>query len=353
MEFKARYELIGLFSLAVMAGLFAFVYWLNNVGGFGERADYRVRFPEPVSGLAVGGGVYFNGIKVGEVTRLAFDPAAPSLLEAGIAISDAVPVRADTKVGISHQGLTGVADVMLSGGAPDAAPLAAADGQPPLLVADPAATRSWTASAGRLLGRFDDLLGRNSDRFDGILAGLERMTGGAGDKSPGAVYDLPAPGASVATPQPPAFQLAVAEPTVPLAFNTDKIQQQASPGAVRPIDDARFADNLPNIFQARLIQGFENAGYLAAVLRPADAADPDYRLLIDIRRFHLATDGAPRAVVAFVAKLLDREGKVVAAQPFEAQAAAAATDAPAAAAALGAAFGEAASRLIEWTGKAF
>jgi phospholipid/cholesterol/gamma-HCH transport system substrate-binding protein len=351
MEFKARYEVIGLFSLAVIAGLFAFVYWLNNVGGFGQRADYRVRFSEPVSGLAVGGGVYFNGIKVGEITRLTLDPEAPSRLEARIAVAATTPVRADTTVGISHEGLTGVADIMLTGGKPDAAPLGTEANQPALLVADPAATRSWSESAGRLLSKFDDFIGKNSERLDGILAGIERMTGGAGDKNAGTVYDLPAP-AGFATPaKPPAFQLVVAEPTVPLAFNTDKLQQQAGDGAEAPLDNARLADNLPNIFQARLIQGFENAGYLNAVLRPADATDPDYRLIVDIRRFYLLTGGTPRADIAFVAKLLDRDGKVVAAQPFEAQADAASLEPPAAAAALGAAFSDAATRLIEWTGK--
>ena len=51
METRARYALIGVFMLAVIAASFAFVYWLENKGGFGERAYYRLRFENSVSGL--------------------------------------------------------------------------------------------------------------------------------------------------------------------------------------------------------------------------------------------------------------------------------------------------------------
>ena len=54
METRARYALIGAFMLAVIAASFAFVYWLENKGGFGERAYYRVRFENSVSGLQAG-----------------------------------------------------------------------------------------------------------------------------------------------------------------------------------------------------------------------------------------------------------------------------------------------------------
>ena len=50
-------------------------------------------------------------MRVGEVTKLALDRATP--------------VRADTKVALAFQGLTGLADVSLVGGAPDAAPVVA------------------------------------------------------------------------------------------------------------------------------------------------------------------------------------------------------------------------------------
>ena len=49
METRARYALIGAFMLAVIAASFAFVYWLENKGGFGQRAYYQLRFDSSVS----------------------------------------------------------------------------------------------------------------------------------------------------------------------------------------------------------------------------------------------------------------------------------------------------------------
>ncbi len=50
-ETRARYALNGAFMLAVIAASFAFVYWLENKGGFGQRAYYQLRFDSSVSGL--------------------------------------------------------------------------------------------------------------------------------------------------------------------------------------------------------------------------------------------------------------------------------------------------------------
>ena len=47
METRARYALIGLFMLVVIAASFAFVYWLETKGGFGQRESYNVRFEGP------------------------------------------------------------------------------------------------------------------------------------------------------------------------------------------------------------------------------------------------------------------------------------------------------------------
>ena len=86
METRARYTLIGAFMLAVIAASFAFVYWLENQGGFGERTSYRLRFDSSVSGLQSGSAVLFNGIRVGEVTGLGLDPDHPDQVIAAIGV---------------------------------------------------------------------------------------------------------------------------------------------------------------------------------------------------------------------------------------------------------------------------
>ena len=79
METKASYIVTGAFTLAVIAGVFGFLYWVQNgAGGGGERSVYRVVFAGSVSGLRPGAAVLFDGMRVGEVTKLALDPARPA-----------------------------------------------------------------------------------------------------------------------------------------------------------------------------------------------------------------------------------------------------------------------------------
>jgi phospholipid/cholesterol/gamma-HCH transport system substrate-binding protein len=206
METRANYVVIGLFTLAVIAGAFGFVYWFSRTGDGGERAAYRVVFDGAVSGLRTGGWVLFNGIKVGEVSDLRLNPQNPRQVMATINVDKSVPMRTDTRVGLDFQGLTGIASISVKGGSPDAPPLAGENGQPATLIADPSATQDVTATirdvaanAGALVRRFDEILGenrdskkttlgnlesfsatlaRNSERLDRIMAGLENFTGG-------------------------------------------------------------------------------------------------------------------------------------------------------------------------------
>ncbi len=104
METRARYALIGLFMLAVIAASFGFVYWLENKGGFGQRDYYRLRFESSVSGLLAGSAVLFNGIRVGEVTGLTLDPAHPEDVLVTIGVVHNTPVRSDTQVGLESAG---------------------------------------------------------------------------------------------------------------------------------------------------------------------------------------------------------------------------------------------------------
>jgi phospholipid/cholesterol/gamma-HCH transport system substrate-binding protein len=312
-----------------------------------DRATYRIRFESSVSGLLSGAAVLFNGIKVGEVTRIKFDPKKPEDLLATISVAKSAPIRTDTVAGVEYQGLTGAANILLSGGTPGAEPPSTADGKVPELTADPTASRSWMQNAGRVLGRLDEMLGRNSGRFDSIIAGLERMTGGD-DKEEAVIFDLPLPAAST-PPTIPAWHLVVSEPSVLLSMNTDKILGLTAENTLSPIAGGRWADNLPNLIQGKVVQRFENAGYTDHVLRPADAPDPEYRLVLDIRTFGLSLINDPEARIDFVARILNRDGAVVISRQFSATEPASGKDAAAAASALGNAFERVSNELLQWT----
>lgn len=368
MEIRARYLLIGLFVLAAAAATVGFIYWLSNTGGLGERTAYSVRFDGPVAGLMRGSEVHFNGIKVGEVTGLGLVADSPESVMATIAVDRTVPIRADTRVGLDFRGLTGTATVALTGGSMEAPEVASVDGALPLLVADPAALKDMTQSARDVLASIDAILAenrealrdaiadfsvfsaalaRNADRIDGLLAALERFAGG-GSETPTVNFDLSIP--DVPAPADyPIGQLAVVEPTTVVAFDTQRIMIEADGGDVAAFPDTRWADSLPLLFQSRFIQSFENAGYLRVANDLAGIAG-DYQLLLDLRRFRIATAAEPSAEVAFSAKLVDSGGTVVAARLFEmSRPAESIEEAAAAAAALDAVFGEASTELVVWS----
>jgi phospholipid/cholesterol/gamma-HCH transport system substrate-binding protein len=197
METKANYVVTGLFTLAVIVGAFGFVFWFQEASGGGRGAAYRVVFNGSVAGLSTGASVTFNGIHVGEVADLTLDAKDPRKVVAVLTLDHAVPVRADTKAGLAFQGLTGLAEVALTGGSPNAAPLRGEPGEPPTLYAD--ATPDPTQEARDVLARIDTLvsqneealhvslknietvtntLAANSQRLDTIMAGLQKLTGG-------------------------------------------------------------------------------------------------------------------------------------------------------------------------------
>ena len=371
METRARYALIGLFILAVIATTFGFVYWLENKGGFAERETYQIKFQGSVSGLLIGSAVLFNGIRVGEVTGLGLNADAPQDVIATIAVARGTPIRSDTVVNIETQGLTGGAAVALKGGSASS-PLAAGEGgAPALLIAAPQAGQDWTQAARDAFQRVDDILqqnsellhsaiknidtfadalARNSDKVDGILAGLERMTGGSSSPAQQPIYDLAAATGFPAPPEKtPDWLLVVPEPTTLMGFNVDKILLQPAEGESVPVADARWGDNLPILFQARLIESFENAGYARSVSRTRDGVASDFQLLIDIRSFQISTASEPTAEIDFIAKLVDKDGRIINASTFQGTAPVSGTDAPAYVKALDEVFAKLMTELVGWT----
>src|SRR6202171_3517530 len=193
METRAPFVVVGAFVLAAIAAVFGFVYWLQNTSGLGPRKTYHVQFDGSVPGLLVGAGVLFNGIRVGEVTDLRLAPDSPRRVNATISVASTTPVRSDTKVGLEFQGLTGVPVIALEGGT-----LLVNSAEVSTLIAEPGAGEGMTQAARSALRRVDSVLAdnaeplkntianlqifseglaRNTGKLDGIVAGLEKMTG--------------------------------------------------------------------------------------------------------------------------------------------------------------------------------
>jgi phospholipid/cholesterol/gamma-HCH transport system substrate-binding protein len=363
METRAPYVVVGAFVLVAIAAVFGFVYWLQNTGGLGPRTNYRVQFEGSVPGLLVGAAVLFNGIRVGEVTELGLTPDNPRGVKATISVASTSPVRADTKVGLEFQGLTGVPVIALEGGMQ-----VAKSGEVPTLVAEPGAGQGMTQAARDALRKVDSVLTENSDalkdtignfkvfseglarntgKLDGIVAGLERMTGVTAPP-PKITYDLralqnPGPVSKVIN-----VQWAIPEPTAVAMLETQRFlfsPAQEYPGFA----EAMWADALPKLIQARLIESFENYDIAHAPLRMADVGQTEFQLLIDVRRFRIAIESGPVAEIGLSARIVDKNGKVVSSRLFEESEKFATVSPPEAVAAFSEAFGRMAKSMIAWT----
>jgi phospholipid/cholesterol/gamma-HCH transport system substrate-binding protein len=183
METRANYVITGSFTLAVVIAVFGFIFWFQHHTGGGARTAYRIVFDGSVAGLQPGAAVNFNGIRVGEVAGLTLDTHDPRKVLATISVDHDAPVRADTKVGLEFQGLTGLATVALTGGAADAATLVASNGEPPTLHADPELSADVTKQARDVLTRIDGLVGDNELALRSSLRNIETVTATLADNS--------------------------------------------------------------------------------------------------------------------------------------------------------------------------
>ena len=363
METRAPFVVVGAFVLAAIAAVFGFVYWLHNTGGLGPRATYHVQFDGSVPGLLVGAGVLFNGIRVGEVTDLGLAPDNPRRVNATISVAATTPVRADTRVGLEFQGLTGVPVISLEGGK-----LIMNSGEVQTLIAEPGAGQSMTQAARDALRKVDSVLSENSEplkdtianlkvfseglarntgKLDGIVAGLEKMTGG-GTPAQKITYDLRAPQHPGPASKAVKGQLAIPEPTAVAMLETQRMLFSPAKDFAG-FADFLWADSIPKLLQARLIDSFENYDIAHAPLRAADVGQADFQLLIDVRRFQLAVESAPAVEIELSARLVDKSGKVIASRLFEESEKFEKVEPAAAVAAFNAAFGRIAKDMIAWT----
>ncbi len=134
MKVRASNLMIGTTTLAVIAAAFVGLLAVRKFHSIAQRSPLRIVFEGSASGLHNGGSVNFDGVQVGEIRSLKLDN--PRKIVAFVMVDNSAPIRKDTVVGLEFQGLTGVAAISLTGGAPAAPPVPLdADGIP-ILTAD-------------------------------------------------------------------------------------------------------------------------------------------------------------------------------------------------------------------------
>lgn len=167
MERHANYALVGLLTTALIIGGLVFAVWLGNFRPGKDLDEYRIIFPGPLRGVAVGGEVQFNGIKVGEVKSVRLLPRDTSKIEVDVEVSGTTPVRVDSLASTEMQGISGVNAILISAGTPTRPLLEdVSKDDPPVIRAKPNALASLLDGGGKVVESANETL----DRLNRLLS---------------------------------------------------------------------------------------------------------------------------------------------------------------------------------------
>jgi phospholipid/cholesterol/gamma-HCH transport system substrate-binding protein len=185
METRAHHLVIGSFAVGITLALVLFLLWIGKVQLNREFQNYDLVFKGSVAGLSVAADVLYNGIKVGEVTSIDLDPDNPDNVKVRIRVRKDTPVKQDSVASLDSQGLTGVANILISGGTEQAGPLTAQAGQAyPTIPTKKSAFQELFAGTPELINRGNKLLERaaeflsddNQKIFADTLNDVHRLT---------------------------------------------------------------------------------------------------------------------------------------------------------------------------------
>jgi len=185
METKANYVAVGAFVLVCVVGLVVTILWLAGAQYSQEYAYFQTYFKGPVTGLGKGTLTRYNGIEVGRITDLEFDPADPQRVLVTLQVRPGLNIREDSEASIESQGLTGGSYVEISGGTAKSPLLTVREGQRyPIIRSMQSTLQQLEQSAPEVVAklnvsvsRLNDMLSdENRRNIASILANLNETT---------------------------------------------------------------------------------------------------------------------------------------------------------------------------------
>jgi phospholipid/cholesterol/gamma-HCH transport system substrate-binding protein len=197
---------VGAFVLICVVGLVVTILWLAGAQYSQEYSYYQTYFKGPVTGLGKGTVTRYNGIDVGRVTDLKFNPNDPQSVIVTMQVQPNLNIRQDSQASIESQGLTGGTYVEISGGTAKSPILTAKEGQEyPIIRAKQSTLQQLEQSAPEVVAklniavtRLNDVLSdKNRKSLSDVLANLDETTSAIAKRS--ADIDATIQNASVAT----------------------------------------------------------------------------------------------------------------------------------------------------------
>ena len=156
-----RNFVVGIFVTFALGAMVVLTLWLSGRQGNEATSTYSMFFERDVSGLMLGGPVFYLGVEVGNVTRTQIIAGDPMSVRVDIEVLDSTPVDTGTWASLLYQGITGLAAVL--------------------------------ANAPVIMQRLDDLLeraslvlgGENRELITETLSNLEAVTDSLTDEAEG------------------------------------------------------------------------------------------------------------------------------------------------------------------------
>ena len=105
---------VGLFVAIALTAFVSATIWLTGRQGSEPTVNYSMFFEKDVSGLMLGGPVYYLGVEVGTVTAMTIISGDPMRVRVDARVLKSAPVDEGTYASLALQGITGVAVIKLN-----------------------------------------------------------------------------------------------------------------------------------------------------------------------------------------------------------------------------------------------
>ena len=150
---------VGLFVSVALLTLATFALWLAGTKGNEPMAGYSLLFERDISGLSLGGPVYFMGVAVGQVASMELKAGNPVKVKVDIQVLASTPVDSGTYASLVAQGITGVNVINIAAVPGQHAPLPPTeDGNLPIIPVRETGLSAMLAQAPVTVAKLNDVL---------------------------------------------------------------------------------------------------------------------------------------------------------------------------------------------------
>lgn len=185
MDSNVNYTIVGGFIIILLTAIGLGVMWLSSGFALEHYTMYKTYIQESVSGVNIDSVVEYNGVNVGNVTKIDLNPLDPHRVQLLLKIKSETPITQGTIASVNSRGLTGVGYISLRDEGNNLKPLAMEPGEKYLVIqSGPSLFLRWDtaltkldANLSKATKAFQDFFNEENRRAVGeTLANLRTIT---------------------------------------------------------------------------------------------------------------------------------------------------------------------------------